>query len=208
MKKRIDANDDCLHTMSSDINKCFDTEFNDMKQKKVMLEDNINMHLDAIDKHLDSCLSVWEKQIQDNVNNIRKRKEERKRDTGKCNENTNNQVIDDKVSDGDNTSDNYNGEMMTNNNNDDVIENGVSESDTLNNNSDEESLMGVEVRDEVLVADEIERVCKESLSEYGGETANFPSGVSGVKTPQALCCWRTKVPLEVMWETCGLQMVP
>ena len=49
-------------------------------------------------------------------------------------------------------------------NNDDVIENGVSEIDTLNNNSDEESLMGVEVRDEVLVADEIERVCKESLS--------------------------------------------
>ena len=46
--------------------------------------------------------------------------------------------------------------------------------------------MRVEVSDEVIVVDEIERVCKESLSEYGGQRANFPCGVSGVKTQQVL----------------------
>ena len=98
------------------------------------MEDNINQRLNAIDEHLDSCL----KQIQDNVNNIRKRNEKWKQDTGKFHGNKNklNEITDDKVSDdSENISDNHNGEIMMNNNKDDVVENGVSESDTLNSSS-------------------------------------------------------------------------
>ena len=73
---------------------------------------------------------------------------------------------------------------MVNNNKDDVVGNGVSESDTLNNSSDDESLKELEVSEEVLVVNEIERVCKESLSEYSRQRANFPYGVSEVKTSQ------------------------
>ena len=99
--------------------------------------------------------------------------EEWKRDTDKLNENKNDQVIDDKVSDDVNISDNG-----------DIIKDVVVESKVMNNGSYEESLMGVEVNDEVTVVNEIERVCEESLDEYVGERANFPCGVSGVKTPQ------------------------
>ena len=78
-----------------------------------------------------------------------------KRDTGECNENKNNQLIDDKVSDGDNNRDNYND--MTSSNGD-TIKNVVLESKMLNNGSDEESLKLVEVNGEEIVVDEIERV--------------------------------------------------
>ena len=44
--------------------------------------------------------------------------------------------------------------------------------------------MGVEVSEEVLVVNVIERVCKGSLSEYGEQRANFPYGVCGLKAPQ------------------------
>ena len=71
----------------------------------------------------------------------------------RCNENTNNQGIDDKVS-GRENSDNYNNGITSTS--DDVIENGVSESDTLNNDSNDESLMGVEVSGEVISVNELE----------------------------------------------------
>ena len=54
----------------------------------------------------------------------------------------------------------------------------------MNNYSVDESLIRVEVSGEVLVVDEIERVCEESLNENVGQRANFPYGVSGVKNPQ------------------------
>ena len=57
-----------------------------------------------------------------------------KKDTGKCIENRNNEVVD-KVSDGVNISDDYNGEIMLNKNNKDVVENGVSKRDTVNNST-------------------------------------------------------------------------
>ena len=60
----------------------------------------------------------------------------------------------------------------------------VLEDNSVDIGSDNEILMRVEVNGEEIVVDEIERGCKESLSEYGGQRANFPSGISGVKTPQ------------------------
>ena len=74
--------------------------------------------------------------------------------------------------------------MLDNYNSDDVSENGVSENDTLNNSSDDENIMGVEVSGEVISVNELEREWKESLSEYGGQRANFPYGICGVKAPQ------------------------
>ena len=102
-------------------------------------------------------------------------------------------VIENKVSDSDseNNNDNYNSDMI--NNNGDVIKNVVSESEVLNNDSDDEVLMGVQISYEVVVVDEIGRECDERLGEYVGQRANFPCGISGVKTPHV-----TKVPPEVM----------
>ena len=40
-------------------------DINEVKEQNVKFQDNINKRLDAIDEHLDSCLSVWLKQIQD-----------------------------------------------------------------------------------------------------------------------------------------------
>ena len=75
------------------------------------------------------------KQIQDDVNEIRKRKESKK-DTGKCMEKINNEAIENKVigsdsEDSENISDNHNGEMMTNNNK--VIVDKVSENENSDN---------------------------------------------------------------------------
>ena len=58
--------------------------------------------------------------------------------------NINKEVTVNKVNDDCKTSENYN----------DVIENVVSESGTLNNDSDDESLVGVEISDEVVVVKE------------------------------------------------------
>ena len=82
--------------------------------------------------------------------------------------------------------DNYSNKVTSDNNdikNGDVIENMVSESDTLNNDSGDESLVGVEISDEVVVVNESEREREERLGEYGGQRANFPCSISGVKTP-------------------------
>ena len=131
-----------------------DSYNNDMTmkgQQNVNLFSEIYRRFDGIDERLPSInsrLSAWEKQIQDNVNDIRKRKEERKREAEKLKENkeselnqvsdsvsggndddnlTNNadslsanEVIDDKVSGSKNNSD------MTNSNGD-IIKNVVSE---------------------------------------------------------------------------------
>ena len=51
--------------MSRDINKCFDTELNDMKQQKVKFEDNINKRLSAFEEKLNSRFNAWEKQIRE-----------------------------------------------------------------------------------------------------------------------------------------------
>ena len=86
----------------------------------------------------DSCSTIV-KQIQDDVNKIRKRKES-KRDTGKCIERINNEVIENKVicsdsEDSENTSDNHNDDKLSENqniNNEGIVDkvsNGVNISD-------------------------------------------------------------------------------
>ena len=67
------------------------------------------------------------------------------------------------------------------NNNGDIIKNVVSESYILNNGSDGEILVGVDVSEEDVV-NEFERECEVRLGEWKGQRANFPHGLSGVKT--------------------------
>ena len=98
--------------------------------------------------------------MQDDVNEIRKRKESREselkqvgdfdsenhnEDKLSANQNRNNEGIIDEVSNGVNISDNRNGEIMLNNDNKDIVANGVSKSDTVSNSSDDESIKLVEV---------------------------------------------------------------
>ena len=105
-------------------------------------------------------IDIINKKAEGLSNELREPMEKRKRNTDKLNENENeesklNQVIDDKVSDDVSVNDNYNGMTI---NKGDIIKNVVSESCILNNDSDDESLMGIEVSDEIVVVDEIESV--------------------------------------------------
>ena len=65
-------------------------------------------------------------------------------------------------------------------------------------------LLYTSVNGEVTVVDESESGGKESLSEYSEQSANFLSGIVGVKTPKLLF----EEEGSSMWETCGLQMIP
>ena len=128
---------------------------------------------------------MYKRQIKrcDNIiEKIKDRTEKCNRYAGKLNENKDDQVIDDKVSECVSVNDNYND--MTNNNGD-IIENVVSESCILNNGSDDEILLGVEVSEEEVV-NEFERVCEVRLGEQEGQRANFPCGISGVRTPHVV----------------------
>ena len=118
-----------------------------MKQQSVKFEDNINKRLNEIDERLmtfkEHVIESVEEQIKSKVT----------------------QIINNKVSG------NYGSEYNNNDiiKNGDVIENVVSECDTLNNDSDDESLVGVEISDEVVVVNESEREREEKLDEYGGQ---------------------------------------
>ena len=218
MNSRYDVNDIKFNEVRSDINELnikSESNFNEIKQNNVKFEINMNKRLNEIDEY---C-STMVKQMQDDVNDIRKRKES-KRDTGKRNENNNTEIMEnkvigfdsedrenisdnhnddklsaneninnegivDKVSNGVNISDDYNGEIMMNKNNKDVVENGVSKSDTVNNSSDEENIMGVEGSEGVIISvNELEREWKESLSGCWGQRANFPCVVCEEKASQ------------------------
>ena len=78
---------------------------------------------------------------------IRERTEKWKRDTGKCNENKNDQVLNTKVG---GVSESNNCHNMINNK-DNIIEEVVLESKIMNNGSDDEIIVGVEVSGEVVV---------------------------------------------------------
>ena len=78
--------------------------------------------------------------MRDDVHSIRKRNKST-RNTGKCNENKNNEGTDKKVSDDFKTSDNYNGEIITKNNKvivDKVNENENNDSEIMGNNNNNE----------------------------------------------------------------------
>ena len=64
-------------------------------------------------------------------------------DTGKCNENINNEVMENKVSENENC-DKYHSEITSNKGN--IVENGVSKNYTVSNGSDNENTLRVEVR--------------------------------------------------------------
>ena len=94
------------------------------------------------------------KQLQDEVNDIRKRKGST-RNTGKCNENNNNEVV----------------------------ENEVSMYDTLSNGSDNESRKLVGVSNGVLVSvDELEKEWRESLKVECVQRADFPGEIGEAET--------------------------
>ena len=117
----------------------------------------MNKRLNKIDEHCGTII----KQMQDDVNEIRKRKESRESEINQVselhsennnnddklstNENRNNEEIFDKVNESENISDTHNSEFMLNNNNKDIVATGVSKSDTVSNNSDDGSIKLVEV---------------------------------------------------------------
>ena len=146
----------------------------------------MKQRLNEIDEH---CSTIV-KQMQDDVNKIRKRKESREselkqvnnfdsdnhnNDKLSANKNRNNKEIIDKVSESENISDNHNGEIMLNNNNKDIVENVVPKSDIVSNSSNDESIKLVEVIEGIVVTgDELEREWRDSLKEYWGWRADFP----------------------------------
>ena len=121
------------------------------------------------------------KSCDDIINDIKKRTKKWKRDTGKFNENQDDQVFNTKVG-GVRESDSCN-DMI--NNNDNIVEEVILENKILNNDSDDESLGGVEVSGE-LVVDEFERECGVRLGEYEMQRVNFPCGLSGARTRHAV----------------------
>ena len=101
------------------------SDINEVKQQNIKSDSNFNdmkQCLSDIDEH---CSTIM-KQMQEDVNDIRKRKES-KNDTGKCNENNNNEIIENKVigSDSENISDNHNEDKLSakeNRNNEGIVD--------------------------------------------------------------------------------------
>ena len=151
-----------MRTMSNDVSEVKQQNvnlrgnINEIKERNVKFENSITRRYDELidsEKHMIEEMKEQQRVLFDEmkghcdiIQKMKERKEKWKRDTGNFNENKDYQIIDDKVSDSDSESNNDN-DMR--NNNGDIIENVVSERCILNNGSDDESLMGVEVRGEV-----------------------------------------------------------
>ena len=164
----------------------------EMKQQNASLRGEMKEQLDKCFNELNNLLC---EHIDAIGNDIKKRTEKWKRGAGKCNENKDDQVVDTKVG-GVSESNNYHNMI---NNNDDIVEKVVLESKILNNGSDDEIVVGVEVSGEVAV-DDIERECEVRLGEHEWQRANFPCGLSGVRTPHVV--FEDKGSSRgVMWET-------